>query len=159
MTARLRDAAAAAGDKLPRRENLIVMVHRWENGRSGMSERYRLHFCRAFGIPPGCFGEPDAASAPGRNGTGDSPAGDQAMFPVRIPLVGDELRETVDRLRDPENKDELCFLLGYLSATMAAARLGHPAVGLVAALGVADLAEPRQRMDAAGREDTVGRQQ
>src|SRR6185437_15427330 len=43
MRRKLREAAKAKGDTLPDNECLAVMIHRWENGRSGISERYRLH--------------------------------------------------------------------------------------------------------------------
>ena len=40
---RLRAAARSAGDKLPDNHCLIVMIYRWEDDRSVISERYRLH--------------------------------------------------------------------------------------------------------------------
>lgn len=58
MGRKLREAAAAAGDTLPSRDCLHVMIHRWEDDRSGISERYRLHFCKAFQIPADQFGWP-----------------------------------------------------------------------------------------------------
>jgi hypothetical protein len=63
MRRRLREAARAAGDTLPSNDCLGVMIHRWENDRSGVSERYRLHYCRAFEIPVEKFGL--VPSAPG----------------------------------------------------------------------------------------------
>jgi len=62
---RLRAAARSAGDKLPDNHCLIVMIYRWEDDRSGISERYRLHYCRALGIPPAEFGarEPEPPPA------------------------------------------------------------------------------------------------
>ncbi len=56
MRRRLREAARAAGDTLPSNDCLGVMIHRWENDHSGVSERYRLHFCRALQIPIEEFG-------------------------------------------------------------------------------------------------------
>lgn len=58
MVRKLRDAAASAGDRLPGRDSLIVMIHRWENNRSGISERYRLRYCRAFQCPAGSATRP-----------------------------------------------------------------------------------------------------
>lgn len=54
---RLRAAAASAGDRLPSNKTLVVMVYRWEDDRSGISERYRLHYCRVLGIPVSEFGK------------------------------------------------------------------------------------------------------
>src|SRR5215469_2189135 len=69
---RLREAARNAGDSLPDNDCLTVMIHRWENNRSGMSERYRLHFCRAFQIPIEEFGKIKTA-APRRAPDGQAP--------------------------------------------------------------------------------------
>jgi hypothetical protein len=57
MRRRLREAARQADDKLPGNDCLTVMIYRWEENRSGISERYRLHYCRALGIPPAAFGK------------------------------------------------------------------------------------------------------
>ena len=54
----LRAAARSAGDKLPDNRCLLVMIYRWEDDRSGISERSRLHYCRALGIPAADFGTP-----------------------------------------------------------------------------------------------------
>src|SRR5262249_62028847 len=56
MRRRLREAARQAGDNLPDNACLTVMSHRWEDDRSGISERYRLHYCKAFQIPIEEFG-------------------------------------------------------------------------------------------------------
>src|SRR5215472_6120657 len=56
MRRRLREAARLAGDNLPSNDSLTVMIHRWEDDRSGVSERYRLHYCKAFRIPVEEFG-------------------------------------------------------------------------------------------------------
>src|SRR5262249_36252043 len=60
---RLRDTATAIGDPLPGHPSLTGMIRRWERG-AGVSERYRLHFCRTLGVPPSQYGtgEPDPAS-------------------------------------------------------------------------------------------------
>ncbi len=52
----LREAAKGAGDTLPGNECLGVMIRRWEKDSGGVSERYRLHYCRALGIPIQDFG-------------------------------------------------------------------------------------------------------
>lgn len=64
MRRRLRDAANQAGDTLPANDCLAVMIHRWEDDRSGISERYRLHFCKAFQIAIEDFGTLRARPAP-----------------------------------------------------------------------------------------------
>ena len=55
MARHLREAAKAVGDTLPANPGLFTMIRRWENG-AGVSERYRLHYCRAVGITPEQFG-------------------------------------------------------------------------------------------------------
>jgi len=55
MARQLRDAATAAGDVLPASDTLIAMIRRWERG-AGVSERYRLYYCRALGITFEQFG-------------------------------------------------------------------------------------------------------
>lgn len=64
MRRRLREAAKDTGDTLPGNECLGVMIRRWEKGTGGVSERYRMYFCRAFGIPLDKFGVRQAATAP-----------------------------------------------------------------------------------------------
>ena len=150
MRRQLREAAEAAGDKLPGNDCLSVMIHRWEDDRSGISERYQLHFCRAFQMPPGSFGPltvpPAGGSYPDLAGT-EQPGGVLArLFPGQIPLGGGEFQTAVQQLCDPANRDELCFLLGYASATMTAARDGagaRPAPGHAAGgVAVADPGRP-----------------
>jgi transcriptional regulator with XRE-family HTH domain len=61
-----RQLAHAAGDErhnLPSKECLLVYVRRWEHGTCGPSERYRMYFCRAFGIGLQEFGPAAAAGA------------------------------------------------------------------------------------------------
>ncbi len=56
MRRHLREAAREAGDTLPGNECLGVMIRRWEKDDGGVSERYRMHYCRAFRIPFEEFG-------------------------------------------------------------------------------------------------------
>lgn len=35
-------------------------IHRWESGQGSLTERYKLHYCKAFGVPPGQFGTAQA---------------------------------------------------------------------------------------------------
>jgi transcriptional regulator with XRE-family HTH domain len=51
MARKLAEAARVAGDIAPDSECLSTMIRRWEKG-GGISERYQLHYCRAFQIPP-----------------------------------------------------------------------------------------------------------
>ena len=74
MRRRLREAARLAGDNLPANDSLTVMIHRWEDDRSGVSERYRLHYCKAFRIPIEEFGRSQAGPA--------QPHGDHATPPT-----------------------------------------------------------------------------
>ena len=66
MARQLRMAATASGDRLPGNRALLTMIRRWESGGAGVSERYRLHFCRAFDIKPDEIGQatlPEAAAS------------------------------------------------------------------------------------------------
>ena len=54
MARQLRDAARTTGDTTPGGDCLATMIRRWEHG-AGITERYRLHYCRAFRIPPDDF--------------------------------------------------------------------------------------------------------
>jgi hypothetical protein len=69
MCRQLRRAADSAGDRLPGNDALITMVRRWEKDNGGVSERYRLYFCRVFGIPPGQFGTALVPATPAGTGT------------------------------------------------------------------------------------------
>lgn len=57
LAKRLRAAATSAGYRLPSNETLLVMVYRWEDDRSGISERYRLLYCWVLGVPIAEFGK------------------------------------------------------------------------------------------------------
>lgn len=73
MARRLREAAKASGDNsVPGNKALCTYIRRWERGVIGPSERYKLHYCRAFGISPGQIG----LGAPGGVPAVPFPAGD-----------------------------------------------------------------------------------
>ena len=64
MARQLIQAGHGNGDEaIPGVRDMRRNVERWESGRS-ISDRYRLHYCRALGIDPGEFGKHSAAPAP-----------------------------------------------------------------------------------------------
>ncbi len=75
MGRKLREAATQPGDTLPGQECLATMIRCWENG-SGVSERYRLHYSRALGIPPEHFAR---IPAPTPRQPAGNPAGTQPV--------------------------------------------------------------------------------
>ena len=63
MARRLVQAGREAGDKsVPSASGMLHNIHRWER-EGGVSERHKLHYCRALGIQPGQFGS-TASSVP-----------------------------------------------------------------------------------------------
>jgi transcriptional regulator with XRE-family HTH domain len=57
MGRQLRQAAKTTGDHtIPGAAILTSYVRRWEAGKIAPTERYRLHYCTAFRIPPAQFG-------------------------------------------------------------------------------------------------------
>jgi transcriptional regulator with XRE-family HTH domain len=77
MARRLITAARTNGDtSVPGVGSLVRNIHRWERGGVCPSERYRLCYCRAFGISPEDFGTGQAESLPYRiNITAEDVAG------------------------------------------------------------------------------------
>ena len=70
MGRRLREAARDNGDTtVPGGQAICRSIRRWESGRGGVSERYRLHYCKALDIPPGEFGGGEADGAIGGGNT------------------------------------------------------------------------------------------
>ena len=56
MARRLVQAGRAAGDTaVPELSGMLHNIHRWER-EGGISERHKLHYCRALGIHPSQFG-------------------------------------------------------------------------------------------------------
>lgn len=65
MGRQLQQAARNTGDRtVPSTAILASYVRRWEAGRIGLTERYRLHYCTAFRIAPGQFGARQPATQP-----------------------------------------------------------------------------------------------
>jgi tetratricopeptide (TPR) repeat protein len=62
MARRLRLAASSFGETIPGSESLVSYVRRWERGECGVSERYKLLYCKALSIAPAQFGQAAAAS-------------------------------------------------------------------------------------------------
>ena len=86
MARKLREAAKAAGDIAPQSECLATMIRRWEKG-GGVSERYQLHYCRAFQIPPHHFGSTPAADAAPGESAAKSTARDREPATVVLIIV------------------------------------------------------------------------
>ena len=62
MARRLIQAGRASGDNsMPSLDSMYRNVHRWERGETGLSERYRLYYCKALDIPAAQF-SPHASS-------------------------------------------------------------------------------------------------
>lgn len=73
LARQLIKAARARGDtSVPGAGNISHNVYRWERGTVAPSERYRLFYCGAFGIPFGQFGVPGMVDAD--PGTAAAPA-------------------------------------------------------------------------------------
>jgi hypothetical protein len=83
-------------------------IHRWERG-GGLTERYKLHYCHAFGIPPDEFGADPFASHPPAAAPGilqlspvpHDPADPSLLAPLTVayrgrqdPRMGDSAVET-----------------------------------------------------------------
>jgi hypothetical protein len=85
MARRLVQAGREAGDKsVPSVSGMLHNLHRWERGEGGISERHKLHYCRAFGIRPGQFG-----SAQAQEGPVEAPAGAVMLVSAALPVPGE----------------------------------------------------------------------
>jgi hypothetical protein len=57
MARQLIKAAHSNDDtSIPGADTLARYVYRWESGAVGLTDRYKLYYCQAFGIPPADFG-------------------------------------------------------------------------------------------------------
>lgn len=66
MARQLIEAGQARGDRhMPGLDSVCHNIYRWERGDGELSERYKLHYCQAFGIPPARFGPRQPPEAPG----------------------------------------------------------------------------------------------
>jgi transcriptional regulator with XRE-family HTH domain len=102
LAQRLAEAGLAKGDRsMPGIQSLRHNIYRWERGDDGPSERYKLAYCQAFGIPASHFGPRgvDMASpgfpavAPGIAGHPASPAvaDPSLLLPAAIAYRGMQL--------------------------------------------------------------------
>jgi tetratricopeptide (TPR) repeat protein len=83
MGRQLHHAAKATGDHtVPSARILAAYVRRWEADRMGITERYRLHYCTAFGIQPTHFGPPQPVQQPEDELTGLATLGCLATIPA-----------------------------------------------------------------------------
>ena len=88
MARRLVQAGRAVGDTaVPELSGMLHNIHRWER-EGGISERHKLHYCRAFGIHPSQFGlstgKPAQAAAPAPSAES---VPDAALVPVQFPAA------------------------------------------------------------------------
>ena len=90
MARRLVQAGREAGDKsVPSATGMLHNIHRWER-EGGVSERHKLHYCRALGIQPGQFGStastvPMPGSARRRGPWQSPPPCRPCRYPARFP--------------------------------------------------------------------------
>src|SRR5689334_13288317 len=75
MGRQLYVAATTTGDHtVPRSTILAGYVRRWEAGKMGLSERYRLHYCAALGLSATQFGPQRLPGPQARVAVADSAA-------------------------------------------------------------------------------------
>jgi hypothetical protein len=60
----LRAVAEAAGDNVPAVATMEAHIRRWERGVINPSERYKLYYCKAFGIRADQYGPGNPAGPP-----------------------------------------------------------------------------------------------
>ena len=59
LARRLIRVALVSGDNaMPAAGDVAANIYRWERGTVTPSDRYRLYYCHAMGIPPDRFGDP-----------------------------------------------------------------------------------------------------
>ncbi len=102
MQARLRAAAAQAGDVLPQDDTVVRMIRAWEAGE-GISERYRLHYCRALNVPLAGFGRVPVTArepAPGADPPPGPALSRGQWLRLQRQARGWSVPETIRRLRE-----------------------------------------------------------
>jgi len=87
MARRLVQAARAAGDTaVPELSGMLHNIHRWER-EGGISERHKLHYCRALGIHPSQFGLSAGELAEATAQAPSADVGPAALVPVQLPAA------------------------------------------------------------------------
>jgi tetratricopeptide (TPR) repeat protein len=87
MARRLVQAGRAAGDTaVPELSGMLHNIHRWER-EGGISERHKLHYCRALGIHPGQFGLSTGKLAEAAEPALSAEAGTAVPVPDQHPAV------------------------------------------------------------------------
>ncbi len=96
MRRHLREAAGEVGDTLPGNECLGVMIRRWEkDDGGGVSERYRMHYCRAFKVPFEQFGSAPIVRSEPAPDTSAVPTTQNAS-PPEIPAAPAQIQAVAD---------------------------------------------------------------
>jgi transcriptional regulator with XRE-family HTH domain len=107
MARRLIKAARANDDtSLPGVENICHNIYRWERGTVGLSERYQLYYCVAFGISADEFGAGQADQVGDLSGFS---AGEVAVLDLVAGVLGlwREFRREMAIIQDGEGSDGL----------------------------------------------------
>jgi hypothetical protein len=122
MARRLVQVGQAAGDtSVPDVDCMCAYVRRWENDAHGLTERYRLYYCTAFGIPPGQFGTapPEPASAV------PAPAGPRLPASVTVAYRGEYASDSgafvVERevlMTAHESSDHACDTMSHVMSEL-----------------------------------------
>jgi hypothetical protein len=88
MASRIIEAGHAVDDKsMPSLDTMCRNVRRWERGHGSITERYKLHYCRALGISPAQFGTAPAVPDMGTTAPDVAPAPSAPLIvtPVDLP--------------------------------------------------------------------------
>lgn len=86
MGRQLQQAARVGNDHtVPRTAILASYVRRWEAGKIGLTERYRLHYCTALGVRPSQFGPSQPELVSTVHGTPDMRPGTDVLDPTGSP--------------------------------------------------------------------------
>jgi hypothetical protein len=86
MARRLVQAGREGGDNtVPSASGMLHNIHRWER-EGGVSERHKLHYCRALRIQPARFGpQPDGGPPPAGPTAATAPAAPAALPVLPVP--------------------------------------------------------------------------
>jgi transcriptional regulator with XRE-family HTH domain len=92
MARQIIQAGQARGDRhVPGVDNMCHNIYRWERGADGVSERFRLHYCHAFGITPSQFGSAgnpaQTMTATAKEPRSAAASGQLAPYVVPVPVL------------------------------------------------------------------------